>query len=72
MAHGEGVVLVDGTLPFGLTSSPPLLTALGDAVEWVTKSRGASWLQRFINDFVAVGAAGMGECAHSMNVFKEA
>ena len=68
----KGVVFVDGTLPFGLRSAPLLFTALGDAVEWVAKSREASWLPHYINDFVAVGVAGMGEYAHSMNVFKEA
>ena len=66
----KGTVLVDGTQPFDLRSVPLLFSALGDAVEWVAKLRGASWLQHYIDDFVAVGAAGMGECSHTMRVFK--
>ncbi len=62
---------MDGALPFGLRSAPLLFTALEDAVEWVTKRRGAKWLQHYIDDFVAVGKAGTGECAHTLRVFKE-
>ncbi len=68
----DGQVFVDGTLPFGLRSAPLLFTALGDAVEWVAKRKGASWLQHYIDDFVTVGRAGSGECAQSMEAFKEA
>ncbi len=41
----KGTVFVDGALPFGLRSAPLLFTVLGDAVEWVAKRRGASWLR---------------------------
>ena len=59
-------------LPFGLRSAPLLFTTLGDAIEWIAKSRGAAGLLRhYIYDFVTVGAAGTGECAHTMLKFKE-
>ncbi len=67
----NGQVFVDGVLLFGLRSAPLLFTALGDAVEWVAKRKGASWLQYYIDDFVMVGEAGTGECARSMEAFKE-
>ena len=68
----NGAVFVDRTLPFGLRSAPLLFTALGDAIEWIAKSRGAaSLLRHYIYDFVTVGAAGTGECAHTMLKFKE-
>ncbi len=68
----DGDVFVDGALPFGLRSAPLLFTALGDAIEWVAKNRGAGWLGHYIDDFVAVGSRDTGECARTMAVFKEA
>ena len=64
-------MFVDGTLPFGQRSAPLLFTALGDAIKWIAKSRGAGWLRHYIDDFVTVGAAGTGKCAHTMLKFKE-
>ncbi len=67
----EGELFVDGALPFGLRSAPLLFTALDDAVEWIATKKGAIWLRHYVDDFVAVERAGTGECAHSMEVFKE-
>ncbi len=68
----EGTTFVDGALPFGLRSAPLLFTAIGDAVEWLAKRRGATWLQHYIDDFVAVGKLESNECADTMKSFKEA
>ncbi len=68
----EGTTFVDGALPFGLRSAPLLFTAIGDAMEWIAKRRGATWLQHYINDFVAVGKPESNECADTMKLFKEA
>ena len=67
----NGTVFMDRTLPFGPRSAPLLFTAMGDAIEWIAKSSSAGWPRHFIDDFVTVGAAGAGECAHTMLKFKE-
>ena len=67
----QGQVYVDATLLFGLQSAPLLFTALGDAVEWIAKARGAGWLRHYIDDFVAVGAPGSSECGATLAVLKE-
>ena len=51
--------------------STTVVYALGDAIEWIAKSKSAGWLRHYIDDFVTVGAAGTGECAHTMLKFKE-
>ncbi len=67
----EGEVYVDGTLPFGLRSAPLIFTALGDAIQWIAERKGAKWVRHYVDDFVAVGAAGSGECERSLQVFRE-
>ena len=67
----EGVTFVDGTLLFGLRSAPLLITALGDAIEWVASKRGAKWIRHYEDDFIMVGREGTEECAEAMRVFKE-
>ncbi len=67
----EGVLYVDGTLPFGLRSAPLLFTALGDAIEWIASRRGAVWIRHYIDDFIVVGRKGTDECERSLVCLKE-
>lgn len=61
-------VFVDKALPFGLRSAPIIFTALADAIEWITRQRGASLLTHYLDDFTVLGKAGSPECAESLSL----
>ena len=67
----EGEVYVDGTLPFGLRSAPLIFTALGDAIQWIAERKGTKLVRHYVDDFVAVGTTGSGECKRSLQLFRE-
>lgn len=66
----DGRVYVNTTLPFGLKSAPKLFSALADALEWILKNWGVSWLMHYIDDFLKMGVAGSDECARNLAIFK--
>lgn len=68
----KGEVFVDATLPFGLRSAPLIFTALADALQWIMKKRGASWLEHYLDDFVTVGPPGSQECMENMMIMHAA
>ena len=59
----RGSVFVDLTLPFGLRSAPKIFTAVVDAVEWITRRKGAEFVIHYLDDFLVMGAPGSDECA---------
>ncbi len=58
----RGSVFVDVALPFGLRSAPKIFTAVADAVEWITKKRGADFVIHYLDDFLVMGAPEIEEC----------
>jgi hypothetical protein len=48
-----------------------LFTALAEALEWIVRKRGLSWLLKYIDDFLTMGKAGTNECSHNLQVFKD-
>jgi hypothetical protein len=67
----EGKTYIDTASPFGLRSAPKLFTALAEALEWIIRKRGWSWLLKHIDDFLIMGKAGTNECSHNLQVFKD-
>ena len=51
----RGRYFVDATLPFGLRSAPLIFSALADALEWVVRQAGVSYIFRYVNDFMIIG-----------------
>ena len=52
--------------PFGLRSAPKIFNAIADALEWIAKSCGVTYLEHFLDDYVTVGAPGTSECNQNL------
>ena len=59
-------VFVDLTLPFGLRSAPKIFTAVANAVEWITRGKGADFVIHYLDDFLVVGAPASDESATAL------
>ena len=64
----KGKVYVDGTLPFGLRSAPKIFNALADALEYILKLHGVSWLWHYLDDFITIGPPGSPACATALDI----
>ena len=64
----EGKVHVDKTLPFGLRSAPLIFSAVADALAWIMKQKGVSFVDHYIDDFVTVGRPGSQECHNNLQM----
>ncbi len=62
----EGCVYIDTVLPFGLRSAPKIFNCITDALQWIAISRGVSYLDHFLDDFITGGAPGSSECADNL------
>jgi len=69
MAFG-GRLFVDTALPFGLRSAPKLFTAVADALKWILRKNGATWLEHYIDDFLTMGNPRSEECAKNLALIK--
>ena len=67
----EGTVYIDTTLPFGLRSAPLLFSALANALAWVMRKHGVTWVEHYIDDFITVGAPGTLSCTKNAAVMHE-
>ena len=52
----ENELYMDSVLPFGLRSAPKIFTAIADALEWVAKNCGITFLEHFLDDYITAGA----------------
>ena len=62
----RGGSYIDAVLPFGLRSAPLIFSAVGDAIEWITKARGVAYAVHYIDDFIVVGDPGTDECHRAL------
>ena len=60
---------IDTALPFGLWSAPKLLTALADAIEWIVKNNGITFIIHYLDDFLLLGHPHSQQCAESVAKF---
>ena len=65
----EGHTYIDTTLPFGLRSAPKLFTALADALEWVVREKGVTWMLKYIDDVLLMGRPTSVECSQNLQTF---
>ena len=54
----KGGIYIDTLLPFELRSTPKVLNAVADALEWVVRSGGAQEIFHYLDDFLIVGTPG--------------
>ena len=60
-------LFVDATLPFGLRSAPKIFNAVADALQWVIKEHGVSFLEHYLDDFITIGSPSSNECHNNMD-----
>ena len=51
----EGSVYVDKVLPFGLRSVPLIFSAVTDALQWMLRQKGVSFVEHYLDDFITLG-----------------
>ena len=61
-----GQVFFDTRLPFGLGSAPKIFTAVADALQWVMKRQGVSWVAHYLDDYITMGPPGANTCAENL------
>lgn len=49
---------MDGMLPFGLQSAPKVFTAVAGALERVSRQKGVTFIDHYLNDFITMGPPG--------------
>ena len=57
-----GQVFFDTRLPFGLWSAPKIFTAVADALQWVFKKHGVTWVEHYLDDYINIGPPNSGVC----------
>ena len=57
-------------LPFGLRSSPKLLNAVADALEWCIRQVGVTYIYRYLDDFIVVGPPSSPQCSYDLAALK--
>ena len=57
---------IDTAFPFGLRSAPKLFSALADAMEWIAKNNGISFIIHYLDDFLLLGHPHSQQCAESV------
>ena len=59
-------LFIDTVLPFGLRSAPKIFNALADALQWIARNLGVSYLEHFLDDYITGGAPGTEECNNNL------
>ena len=67
----EGSMYVDKVLPFGLRSAPLIFSAVADALQWILRQKGVSFVEHYLDDFITLGKPGTDECASNQELILE-
>ena len=68
----NGQMFCDATLPFGLRSAMIIFSAVADAPEWIVKSRGASHVFHYVDDFVILAPPNSDKCGRDLGLLMQA
>ena len=49
-------LFIDTVLPFGLGSAPKIFNSIADALQWIAKNQGVTYLEHFLDNYVTTGA----------------
>ena len=61
-------VLFDTRLPFGLCSAPKIFTAVADALQWIFRKWGVTWVAHYLDDYITIGSPRPGVCKQNLEV----
>ena len=59
---------MDTALPFGLRSSPKVLTAMADGLLWILGAKGIRSAMHYLNDYLFFGDRGSKECEEALRL----
>ena len=62
----EGQLYLDKVLPFGLRSAPLIFSAIGDAIEWITRQKEVELVFHYVDNFIVVGDANSSSCSQGL------
>ena len=63
-----GKIFFDKRLPFGLRSAPKSFTAVADALQWIFRKQGVTWVEHYLDDYSTMGPFGSGVCEQNLEV----
>jgi len=63
----EGGLFINTALPFGLRSAWKIFNAVADAVEWIAKQHGVTFIIHYLDDFLQVGRPALEECEAALS-----
>ena len=64
-------LFIDTVLPFGLRSAPKIFNSIADALQWIAKNQGVTYLEHFLDDYVTTGAPQSNECENNLHLLVE-
>ena len=53
-------------LPFRLQSAPKIFTVVADALQWVFKRNGVTWVDHYLDDYITLGKPGTAICQFNL------
>ena len=59
---------IDTVLPFGLRSAPKIFNCIADALQWIGRKQGITYLEHFLDDFITSGAPSSEECKQNLSL----
>ena len=62
----DGSIFVDSRLPFGLRSAPKIFSAVADALQWVFRQNGVTWVGHYLDDYITVGPPSSPVCGNNL------
>ena len=66
--HWKRQVYINCQLPFGLASATAIFSAVGEALEWVLRQRGAQAVIHYLDDFLLVWSSGTDDCQRALSI----
>ncbi len=61
-------LFMDTVLPFVLRSAPKIFNCVADALQWIARSRGVSYIDHYLDDFITCGAPNTQQCHQNLSI----
>ena len=63
-------LFIDTVLPFGLRLAPKIFSAIADALEWVLRKQGVTYVLHYLDDYLTVGRPRSDECRQNLSTIQ--
>ena len=63
----EDQIYLDTALPFGLRSTPKLISAVADTLAWAMLSSRVQYLLHYLDDFLILGSPSLAQCHEALH-----